>query len=182
MQAKAVHQVVLRAQPKACIPAKAVHGSRKALVCKAVALPPEYGYVLVSVATSAVLIQWQAIRVGAARRKYGVPYPKMYADDNSEEARVFNCTQRAHQNTLETLPAMLAMEALLGIIYPVTAAALGMIWNIGRVVYTTGYSKGDPNKRIPGVAIASLAYLATIIVTLTTGIRASGLLNKLLGH
>jgi hypothetical protein len=42
-----------------------------------------------------------------------VAYPQMYAEGSNEEAQTFNCMQRAHQNTLETLPALLAMECLL---------------------------------------------------------------------
>jgi hypothetical protein len=38
---------------------------------RALAVAPEYGYVAASVAFSAALIQWQAIRVGFARRQYG---------------------------------------------------------------------------------------------------------------
>ena len=37
----------------------------------------------------------------------------MYAEGRSEEATVFNCVQRAHQNTLEYAPAMTALVALL---------------------------------------------------------------------
>jgi glutathione S-transferase len=92
----------------------------------------EYGYVMASVAASAALVQWQAIRVGMARRKFGVPYPKMYAEDSQAHAQEFNCVQRAHQNTLETLAPVLVMECLLGLQHPLTAASLGMIWNLGR--------------------------------------------------
>jgi hypothetical protein len=36
-------------------------------------------------------------------------------------------TQRAHQNSLETAPTLLAMQCLLGLQHPITAAALGMV-------------------------------------------------------
>lgn len=47
------------------------------------------------------------------------------------EATRFNCTQRAHQNTLESVPMLLALEILLGLQFPLYAASLGMIWNAG---------------------------------------------------
>lgn len=58
-------------------------------------------------------------------------YPAMVAEGDSEDAMKFNCTQRSHQNTLEQLPTFLAMQMLLGQVYPVPAAALGMLWNVG---------------------------------------------------
>lgn len=42
-----------------------------------------------------------------------MPLPQMYAEGQDEQAKTFNCTQRAHQNTLETLPALLAMQCTL---------------------------------------------------------------------
>lgn len=60
----------------------------------------------------------------------------MVAEGDSEDAAKFNCTQRSHQNTLEQLPTFLAVQLLLAQAYPVTAAALGMVWNAG--VCTSG--------------------------------------------
>jgi hypothetical protein len=37
-----------------------------------------------------------------------------------------------------------------GLAYPVTAAIVNAAWVVGRVMYTLGYSTGDPKKRIPG--------------------------------
>lgn len=67
--------------------------TRKHLVPKALAVPAEYGYVMASVAASAALVQWQAVRVAIARKQFGVSYPKMYAEGESTEAKTFNCTQ-----------------------------------------------------------------------------------------
>lgn len=66
---------------------------RQHLAPKALAVASEYGYVMASVAASAALVQWQAIRVAVARKTYGVSYPKMYAEGDSTEAKTFNCTQ-----------------------------------------------------------------------------------------
>eukprot|EP00877_Chromochloris_zofingiensis_P012396 jgi/Chrzof1/740/Cz01g26280.t1 len=148
----------------------------KALQVHALGLTPQYGYVLTSVAVTSLVVQWQAFRVAFGRRASGVKYPKMYADGDDESAQVFNCTQRAHQNTLETLPTFLALECLLGLQYPITAAVLGMVWNVGRIMYTLGYSTGDPAKRGPGAAISSLIYLAMIFITAYNGVKITGLL------
>ncbi|GBF92519.1 microsomal glutathione S-transferase [Raphidocelis subcapitata] len=137
------------------------------------ALPATYGYVIASTAFTAAVLQWQAIRVAVARKKFGIEYPQMYAEGNGEEARIFNCTQRSHQNTLETAPAMCIMVAMLGLVHPVTAAVLNLVWAVGRIFYATGYSTGDPKKRLPGAAASGLAYLASIIITLVTGLRVA---------
>ncbi|KAL2621088.1 hypothetical protein R1flu_001293 [Riccia fluitans] len=112
-----------------------------------VPLPAEYGYVVLTAASSYVLTQWQAIQVALQRRKLGIKYPKMY--EEAEES-VFNCYQRAHQNTLEAYPAYLALLLTGGLAYPITSAALGLIWVIGRIVYSLGYYTGKPENRNKG--------------------------------
>lgn len=67
----------------------------------------------------------------------------MYAEGTDEQAMVFNCTQRAHQNTLESLPAVLALTALVGLAHPLVAASLCTAWNVGRVLYGLGYRWAD---------------------------------------
>ncbi|KAL4447865.1 hypothetical protein ABPG75_005084 [Micractinium tetrahymenae] len=145
----------------------------RGLRVNALAVPDEYGYVMTSVALAGMLTQWQAIRVAAARRKYGVSYPTMYAEGDSEEAVIFNCTQRAHQNTLEYLPATLGTQMMLGLVYPKVAAGLGLVWAASRVVYTLGYSTGDPSKRLPGTAGSGLAYVALLLSTVVVGLRTA---------
>merc|ERR1712071_412226 len=66
---------------------------------------PEYGYVLLVAIASIFLFFWQGMKVGGMRKKCNVNYPQMYSPDND----VFNCYQRAHQNTLENYPQFLIL-------------------------------------------------------------------------
>jgi glutathione S-transferase len=60
-----------------------------------------------------------------------------------------------------------------GLAYPLTAAIVNAVWVVGRIMYTLGYSTGDPKKRIPGAGASGLAYLGTIIATLVLGLRVA---------
>lgn len=114
-------------------------------------LPDEYGYVALAISSTFVLTTWQMMQVGAARGAAGIKYPQLYAEkaeaESSFAAKRFNCIQRAHANTLETLPITLATTAIAGLRYPVLAASLCGAWVMGRVLYTIGYSSGDPKQR-----------------------------------
>lgn len=44
-----------------------------------------------------------------------VQYPTMYSD----KEQVFNCVQRAHQNTLEVYPQWLLFQTIAALVYPV---------------------------------------------------------------
>jgi len=77
--------------------------------------------------------------------------------------------QRSHQNTLEYLPNVLALQALMGLQFPVTAAGLGVCWAVARILYSLGYSTGDPKKRSPGSLLAGLVYLGLIGGTMYAG-------------
>ena len=61
----------------------------------AIQILPHFGYVCLVGIASAFLLMWQAMQVGKMRKKFNVNYPTMYSNDNV----VFNCYQRAHQNT-----------------------------------------------------------------------------------
>lgn len=84
------------------------------------------------------------------RKKLKVPLPIMH----SEEHPTFNCAQRVHQNTLESLPFFFANLAFGGLRYPIYAAAFGLVWLIGRVVFSVGYYTGKPKFRMPGALLS----------------------------
>lgn len=122
-----------------------------------------YGWVLVVLVINLLLNQWMGLQVGKARKQYKVFYPTMYAvESENKDAKLFNCVQRGHQNFLEFMPTFLVLLLLGGLQYPVVAAVLGAVYNVGRVQYFTGYSTGQPaaryatGGRFHGLALAGL--------------------------
>lgn len=105
----------------------------------------QYGYIILVVVFSYIVNMWLSFRVGKARKKYGVFYPKMYGD-----SVIFNCIQRSHQNYLEFYPFFIVLLLLGGFLYPVLSAIAGFTFLLGRIVYAIGYSTGNPTKRFWG--------------------------------
>nr|KAJ3418753.1 Microsomal glutathione S-transferase 3 [Polyrhizophydium stewartii] len=100
---------------------------------------------------STVFLTALSARVGRARAEAGVPYPYMYAERHDAEKdsakHIFNCTQRAHQNTLEWYPSFLLL----------------------RWVFAEGYCTGDPAKRNRGV-FGMLGLLALLGMSAKTAV------------
>ncbi|MDE2355211.1 MAG: MAPEG family protein [Alphaproteobacteria bacterium] len=91
------------------------------------------------------------LRVGRARAKYNVPAPATTGQADFE--RYF----RVQANTLEWLPIFLGSLWLFAIYWSdLVAAAIGLVWIIGRFLYMTGYSKAA-EAREAGFMIQALA-------------------------
>ncbi|CCL98078.1 uncharacterized protein FIBRA_00072 [Fibroporia radiculosa] len=114
-------------------------------------LTREHIYPAAAIISTFWVTLFQTIKVGAARKRAGIEYPQLYAEKAevkaSKDASIFNCTQRAHQNTLENLPSVLASTAILSLRHPLVAASICGIWSFSRVLYTIGYSTGNPARR-----------------------------------
>jgi glutathione S-transferase len=94
-----------------------------------------------------------ATRVALAHVKFGVPLPATYGNVDFE--RVY----RVHMNTLEWLPTFLIPLWLCAIyLNDLLAAALGVMWIAGRVLYFAGYRQAV-QKRLPGFFVQSAACL-----------------------
>lgn len=101
-----------------------------------------YGVVIaVNCIASGFVLLSLGFKVGAARKKYGVKYPKMYASGDSDDDTTFNCIQRAHQQALETYPTFLVCSVLGGIRQPLTTAAYGLLWCVARLKWAEGKLK-----------------------------------------
>jgi glutathione S-transferase len=85
---------------------------------------------------AAALCFWTGLAVANARQKFGVVVPATTGHTDFE--RVF----RVQQNTLEWMPIFLPLLWLFAFyVSDIGAAALGLVWLIGRVLYIRGYSE-----------------------------------------
>ena len=94
-----------------------------------------------------------------ARKKYGIKYPNLYAPPGHKNEEAFNCAQRAHQNTVESMPLFLVELVLVGLFYPLFAASCGALWSVGRILYGYGYKTKGPDGRLIGSLISHLGDL-----------------------
>jgi uncharacterized membrane protein YecN with MAPEG domain len=126
----------------------------------------------VDIVTALAVLQFVVFgfRVGKARGRYGVKAPAITGNE------IFERYFRIQQNTLEQLIVFLPGLYLFSHYFsPPAAAALGVVYLIGREVYAATYVK-DPAKREIGFG---LTFLPTVILVLGGLI---GAVRQLLGH
>ena len=109
-------------------------------------LPKDFSYVIFCIVYTIIMNIYLSIQVGKARKQYKVDYPAMYSD----KSQIFNCIQRAHQNTLEQLPLFLVTLIIVGVPFPRFSALCGAVFVTSRFSYAWGYYTGDPKKRLNG--------------------------------
>jgi glutathione S-transferase len=113
----------------------------------------------VDIVTALALIQFIVFgfRVGGARAKYGVKAPAIAGNE------IFERFFRVQQNTLEQLIAFIPGVYLFSrYSSPLWAAALGVIYLIGREIYAATYVK-DPAKRSLGYGLTLLPMVILLV-------------------
>ncbi|KAF9015583.1 hypothetical protein BDQ17DRAFT_55087 [Cyathus striatus] len=114
-------------------------------------LPEGYSYVCAALLSTVFVLFGQGTVVSRYRKRSGIEYPQMYAErsqaNTSKDAHIFNCAQRAHQNTLENIPLIYLTTIITGFEFPIFAALTCASWCIARISYTRGYITGDPSER-----------------------------------
>ena len=113
----------------------------------------------VTLVSGLALLQYIAfgILVGNARGRYGVKAPAITGND------IFERYFRVQQNTLELLVVMLpAMWLFARYVSAGWAAALGLVYCVGRLVYLRSYV-ADPAGRSAGFGLSVLPIMAMLI-------------------
>ena len=113
----------------------------------------------VDIVTALAILQFMVFgfKVGGARTRYGVKAPA------SSGHEIFERYFRVQQNTLEQLVGLLAGLYLFSRYWnPVWAAALGLVYLIGREVFAYAYVK-DPAKRGLGFAITFFPVVILVV-------------------
>lgn len=109
---------------------------------------------------------WVTLKVGGARAKYGVKAPNI--DGPPEFQRVF----RVQQNTLEQLALYLPVQWIFAAAWgDVAAAAVGVLWPIGRILYAVTYYQAA-EKRGAGFGITFLSAAVLLLGSLAGAVMA----------
>jgi uncharacterized MAPEG superfamily protein len=123
------------------------------------------------IVTALALLQfvWFGIGVAKARDKYGVKAPAVTGNE------IFERHFRVQQNTVEVLIAFVPGLYLFSHYFnPLWAAGLGVVYLIGRQIYSTSYVK-NPASRGAGYALSMLPTLILILGGLVgAGMRLAG--------
>jgi glutathione S-transferase len=105
--------------------------------------------------------------VGKARESYKVPAPATTGNE------IFERYFRVQMNTLELLVLFVPSILLFGqYISPLIAAALGVLYLIGRFVYFSSYVK-EPKSRSLGYGLSALPVMVLLAGAIIGSIRAA---------
>jgi glutathione S-transferase len=121
----------------------------------------------VDIVTALALLQFMVFgfRVGKARGRYGIAAPAIAGNE------IFERYFRVQQNTLEQLIVLLPALYVFSHYYsPLVAAALGVVYLIGREVYALTYVRNPKNRGL-GYLLTAMPMVILIFGALLGAIR-----------
>ncbi|KAG8460347.1 hypothetical protein KFE25_011838 [Diacronema lutheri] len=145
------------------------------VACAPLGLPAAFSAVVaVNLVGSTFTLMGLGFKVSKAREEYGVEYPTMYATGTDAKSTKFNCTQRGHQQALETYTSFVACSLIGGITHPYFVAAAGIAWIVGRWKWAGGYATGDPKARYESFwsRFIWFSLLGVMTAAMSTAVRA----------
>ena len=108
-------------------------------------------YTALATLLACLFVFFTGINVAQARMRTGVKAPATSGHPDFERA------YRIQMNTLEWMPIMLPALWLFALyVSDIWAAAIGLVWIAGRIVYLMGYSQAA-EKRGPGFTVQAIA-------------------------
>ncbi|MFN3326677.1 MAG: MAPEG family protein [Bryobacteraceae bacterium] len=118
-----------------------------------------FAYPLTGLVTIITLIVyfWMAFKVGKARAAFGIPAPRM--DGPDDFLRVLRVQGNTAENLLLFLPAIWLFALTVGDIW---AAAIGIFYPVGRVLYARGYY-AEALKRSTGFTVGLAATMILLL-------------------
>jgi glutathione S-transferase len=135
-------------------------------------LPRYYGLVLLDLVGVFMEQMYFSMQVMRARQFYKVPYPNQF-EQKTEGVSRFNCIQRAHMQFMETCTFFIPALLFAGLEYPREAAAFGLVFLIGRLVFFHGYASGVPQRRLRG-AFYVIGLLGNLVLCVRTALNHLG--------
>jgi glutathione S-transferase len=103
-----------------------------------------------------LLYVWMSLRVGSARQRYGVEAPAVTGHPEFE--RHFRVQANTTEGIIVFLPALWLFALYLN---EWVAAAFGLVWIVGRVIYMNSYVR-DPKSRSLGFGVQAIGMLALL--------------------
>jgi glutathione S-transferase len=115
----------------------------------------------ISTLLAVILVMFTFWQVAQARGRHGIVAPAMVGHP------VFERAVRVQMNTLEQFAIFLPLLWLATLyfrLYPWVPSIIGVVWVIGRIMYSVGYMAA-PEKRHIGFAVSFFASVALMILS-----------------
>jgi len=133
------------------------------------------------------VLQWLGMMVNAARSRYNVPWPWLYAEKSHPHAIEYNCAQRAHQHYLEQTVMAAIVLVIAGSEFPNTAGAGIIVFTSSKITGNIlGYGSGKASRRSWGawgyLGLLPVIGLSFFAVAHKFGIDSAPLVDNVAEH